>query len=169
VESTPKTEDSAATIALDSINVTALREHRDRQLAERAELVERDLPWTDTGKVFTTETGEWLHTEKVSDVFRRLCREADLPPINLRDLRHVAATLIHAGGGDIHAVKETLRHSTSSCRRTPMRACSPTSTARSRRRRRRWYPGHGERRSSGPPLTHRSRRTPQTNERPTPV
>jgi integrase len=112
VESTPKTEDSAATIALDSINVTALREHRDRQLAERAEIVERDLPWTDTGKVFTTETGEWLHPEKVSDVFRRLCREADLPPINLRDLRHVAATLIHAGGGDIHAVKETLRHST---------------------------------------------------------
>lgn len=33
-------------------------------------------------------------------------------PINLRDLRHCAATLIHAGGGDLHAIKETLRHST---------------------------------------------------------
>ncbi|MFE5855014.1 hypothetical protein ACFQ61_17630 [Streptomyces sp. NPDC056500] len=48
----------------------------------------------------------------MSDVFRRLCREADLPPIKLRDLRHVAATLIHAGGGDIHTIKETLRHGT---------------------------------------------------------
>lgn len=35
-----------------------------------------------------------------------------MPPINLRDLRHVAATLIHAGGGDIHTIKETLRHGT---------------------------------------------------------
>jgi integrase len=112
VESTPKTEDSAASIALDSINVAALREHRLQQLAERDALLEKNLPWTDCGKVFTQEDGTWLHPEKVSDVFRRLCREAGLPPINLRDLRHVAATLIHAGGGDIHAVKETLRHST---------------------------------------------------------
>ncbi|MFC7866526.1 hypothetical protein ACFU5B_22235 [Streptomyces murinus] len=46
------------------------------------------------------------------DEFRRICRRADLPPINLRDLRHCATTLIHAGGGDLHAIKETLRHST---------------------------------------------------------
>jgi hypothetical protein len=39
-------------------------------------------------------------------------RLTDLPPITLRDLRHVAATLTHGGGGDIHTVKETLRHST---------------------------------------------------------
>ncbi|MGO4757378.1 site-specific integrase, partial [Streptomyces sp. 2MCAF27] len=49
--------------------------------------------------------------EQVSDEFRRICRRASLPPINLRDLRHCAATLIHAGGGDLHAIKETLRHS----------------------------------------------------------
>lgn len=30
----------------------------------------------------------------------------------LRDLRHLAATLTHAGGGDIFAVKKVLRHST---------------------------------------------------------
>lgn len=62
--------------------------------------------------MFVQEDGTWLHPEKESDVFRRLTREADLPPINLRDLRHVAATLIHAGGGDLHAIKETLRHGT---------------------------------------------------------
>lgn len=45
-------------------------------------------------------------------MFRRLCRDADLLPIDLRDLRHVAATLVHAGGDDIHAVKEALRHTT---------------------------------------------------------
>ena len=48
----------------------------------------------------------------VSETFRRILATTDLPPITLRDLRHVAATLTHAGGGDIHTVKETLRHST---------------------------------------------------------
>ena len=46
------------------------------------------------------------------DLFKRISREAGLPPINLRDVRHIAATLIHAGGGDLHAIKEVLRHST---------------------------------------------------------
>ncbi|RPK69051.1 site-specific tyrosine recombinase XerC [Streptomyces sp. ADI96-15] len=112
VESDPKTEDSKATIALGPATVQVLRDHRARQAAERAERLEERLPWADTGKVFVDTDGGWLHPEKVSDVFRRLCREADLPPINLRDLRHVAATLIHAGGGDIHTIKETLRHGT---------------------------------------------------------
>lgn len=121
-EDDPKTDGSAATIALDSVNVGVLREHRARQLAERDSwnrhaAAERKkgkdvADWVDAGKVFVDEDGTWLHPEKVSDEFRRICRAADLPPINLRDLRHCAATLIHAGGGDLHAIKETLRHST---------------------------------------------------------
>ncbi|MET8824758.1 site-specific integrase [Streptomyces sp. NPDC004610] len=112
VESDPKTEDSAATIALGPAALQVLADHRVRQQAERQERVDKGLPWQDTGKVFADEDGAWLHPEKVSDVFRRLYREADLPPINLRDLRHVAATLIHAGGGDLQTIKETLRHGT---------------------------------------------------------
>lgn len=119
-EDAPKTEESAGTIALDSLNVGVLREHRARQLAERdswnrhaaeERRAGRDVAdWTDTGKVFTEPDGTWLHPEKVSDEFRRLYKRAGLPPINLRDLRHLAATLIHAGGGDIFAVQKTLRH-----------------------------------------------------------
>lgn len=37
-------------------------------------------------------------------------RRRALPPVRLHDLRHAAATLIHAGGGDLHAIKETLGH-----------------------------------------------------------
>ncbi|MFF2655050.1 tyrosine recombinase XerC [Streptomyces sp. NPDC058045] len=121
-EDDPKTDGSAATIGLDTVNVAVLRAHRERQAAERAEwnryaAAERAkgkdvADWVDTGKVFTDTDGAWLHPEKVSDEFRRICVRADLPPINLRDLRHCAATLIHAGGGDLHAIKETLRHST---------------------------------------------------------
>lgn len=121
-ESEPKTDGSAATIGLDSVNVAVLRAHRERQLAERDEWNRRAVEerardkdtadWADTGKVFVEPDGTWLHPEKVSDEFRRICQRAGLPPINLRDLRHCAATLIHAGGGDLHAIKETLRHST---------------------------------------------------------
>ncbi len=121
-EDEPKTDGSAATIALDSVTVAVLREHRARKTAEREAWNERaareraegkDTPdWTETGKEFVDIDGAWLHPEKVSDEFRGICRLAGLPPINLRDLRHVAATLVHAGGGDLHAIKETLRHST---------------------------------------------------------
>lgn len=121
-EDVPKTDGSAATIALDSVNVAVLREHRARKAAERAAWNERaareraqgkdTADWAETGKEFVDIDGTWLHPEMVSDEFRRICKAADLPPINLRDLRHCAATLIHAGGGDLHAIKETLRHST---------------------------------------------------------
>ncbi|MET9461940.1 site-specific integrase [Streptomyces canus] len=121
-EDDPKTEESAATIALDSLNVAVLREYRERQCAERDEWNRyaaeerakgKDVAdWVDTGKVWTDVDGTWLHPEKVSDEFRRIYRRAQLPPINLRDLGHLAATLTHAGGGDIFAVKKVLRHST---------------------------------------------------------
>ncbi|MCZ4099876.1 site-specific integrase [Streptomyces sp. H39-C1] len=108
IETKPKTDGSAGTIGLDSVNVEVLREHRARQLVEKEKA---GAKWVETGKAFTTPLGEWLHPEKVSETFRKICRDAELPPINLRDLRHCAATLIHAGGGDLMAIKETLRHS----------------------------------------------------------
>ncbi|MER6562394.1 site-specific integrase [Streptomyces sp. NPDC001027] len=117
-----KTEESSSTIGLDSLNVGVLRERRAQQLAERDEWNRRAAmeraegrgvaDWVDTGKVWTEPDGTWLHPEKVSLEFRRICRRAGLPPVSLRDLRHLAATLTHAGGGDIFAVKKVLRHTT---------------------------------------------------------
>ncbi|MEU5838648.1 site-specific integrase [Streptomyces diacarni] len=108
-EDAPKTDGSAATIALDSVNVAVLRGHRARQQAER----EAAGPaWRESGKVFTNEDGSSLHPETASEAFRRILASTDLPPITFRDLRHVAATVVHAGGGDLHTIKETLRHST---------------------------------------------------------
>jgi integrase len=118
-----KTEESVSTIALDSESVAVLREHHARQLAERdswnryaaqQRAKGKDVAdWADTGKMFTDVDGTWLHPEKVSDEFRRIRDRAGLPPVNLRDCRHVAGTLVHAGGGDIFAVQKTLRHATS--------------------------------------------------------
>ncbi|MER7517029.1 site-specific integrase [Streptomyces sp. NPDC126499] len=108
-ESKPKTDGSAGTIALDSVNIEVLRAQKARQAKERRKA---GAAWQDTGKVFTKEDGSWLHPETVSETFRRILATTDLPPITLRDLRHVSATLTHGAGGDIHTIKETLRHST---------------------------------------------------------
>ncbi|MGI5436196.1 tyrosine-type recombinase/integrase [Streptomyces shenzhenensis] len=112
VETAPKTEGSAAPVKIDRGTVEVLQAHRKRQLAERAARLEKRLPWTDTGKVFVQEDGTWLHPDSVSDAFQRIVEETDLPPINLRDLRHGAAALVKAGGGDLHDAKVKLRHST---------------------------------------------------------
>ena len=122
IETTPKTQDSASTVKIDAGTVAVLEEHRARQRAERdawnaRAAAERELgkdtpDWVDTGKMFTTESGEWLHPDVVSKAFKRIMEAADLPPINLRDLRHGAAALVKAGGGDMNDAKVKLRHST---------------------------------------------------------
>ncbi|GAB2732509.1 site-specific integrase [Streptomyces bullii] len=122
IETAPKTDSSMASVMLDSETVNVLKEHRVRQLAERdawnkqAGLERKEgkgtQDWVDTGKVFTAEDGSWLHPDVVSREFKRLVEKAGLPPINLRDLRHGAAALVKAGGGDLHDAKVKLRHST---------------------------------------------------------
>lgn len=122
VEETPKTDGSAASMSIDSGTVTVLKAQRVRQLAERdawnahaaqeraAGRVVAD--WVDTGKVFGNPDGTWLHPDTVSKTFVKLYTAAGLPPINLRDLRHGAAGLVKAAGGDLHDAKVKLRHST---------------------------------------------------------
>ncbi len=122
IETAPKTDGSVGVVKLDAGTVRVLLEHRERQSAEREAwnalaAVEREqgkdtADWANTGKMFTTEDGSWLHPDVVSKAFRRISDAAGLPPINLRDLRHGAAALVKAGGGDLHDAKVKLRHST---------------------------------------------------------
>nr|WP_246203825.1 hypothetical protein [Streptomyces tailanensis] len=75
-ESEPKTDGSANTIALDSMTISELRDHKARQEKERTQW---GTTWRDTGKVFTKEHGSWLHPETVSETFRRILATTDLP------------------------------------------------------------------------------------------
>jgi integrase len=122
IETPPKTDGSVGVVKLDSGTVNVLQAQCERQQRERdewnARAAERRAAgedvqdWTDTGKMFTAEGGSWLHPDVVSKAFRRISDGAGLPPINLRDLRHGAAALVKAGGGDLHDAKVKLRHST---------------------------------------------------------
>lgn len=122
IETAPKTDGSVGVVKIDAETVRVLQAHRERQQEERAvwnqrAAVEREegketADWADTGKMFAAEDGAWLHPDVVSKAFRRIADGAGLPPINLRDLRHGAAALVKAGGGDIHDAKVKLRHGT---------------------------------------------------------
>ena len=104
---TPKTDDSAASVALDGDTVLILRAHRKRQDAEREAA---GIKWVESGLVFTQEDGKPLHPADVTEHFKYLARQAGLPPIRLHDLRHGAATIALAAGVEMKVVQHMLRH-----------------------------------------------------------
>jgi integrase len=106
--SEPKTDSGFRVIALDDDTVDVLKQHRERQDADREQW---GPAWADTGMVFTQEDGSWLHPGKVTDLFERLVAASGLPPVRLHDLRHGAATLMLAAGVDVKVVSDTLGHS----------------------------------------------------------
>lgn len=106
-QDTPKTDDSAAAVALDADTVLILRAHRKRQDDEREAA---GIKWVETGLVFTEEDGTALHPADVTDHFKFLARQAGLPPIRLHDLRHGAATIALAAGVEMKVVQHMLRH-----------------------------------------------------------
>ncbi|WP_329521828.1 tyrosine-type recombinase/integrase [Spirillospora sp. NBC_01491] len=105
-EGKPKSEAGEGQVTLDKSTIKVLRAHRARQNTERLAAGES---WTETGFVFTTETGQPLHPAYVTEQFEQLSMEADLPPIRFHDLRHGAASILLAAGYDMKVVQETLR------------------------------------------------------------
>ena len=64
----------------------------------------------ESGKVSTRENGEALDPDQVSEWFRRLTRDAGLPPVRFHDLRHGAASVMLASGSPMKEVQEVLGH-----------------------------------------------------------
>jgi integrase len=109
VQKKPKSRAGDRVIALDDATIEILKAHLRRQdtLARRL-----GLTWHHSGLVFTRPDGQPLHPQTVTRRFQTLVAEADMPPIRLHDLRHVAASIAHAGGADIKSISKLLGHST---------------------------------------------------------
>jgi len=105
---TPKSGKSRS-VALGTVAVTALREHRKRQAQERL-LVGTE--WRDLGVVFSTEYGDFLSPTTLRLALRRALTRAGLPTIRFHDLRHSAATLMLGRGVHPKMASEMLGHST---------------------------------------------------------
>ena len=104
----PKTPRSRRTLALPASIVRSLRQHRDRQLEERAQAGDK---WAETGLVFTTPTGKPIDATKISKDFHRHLDRAGLPQRRFHDLRHSCATLLLVQGVSPRVVMEVLGHS----------------------------------------------------------
>lgn len=88
--------------------VTALREHRKRQAAEK--LAAGHL-WQRTGLIFTSEIGTALELRNVLRRFELLAERAGLSGVHLHTLRHSAASFLLAAGTHTTVVQEHLGHS----------------------------------------------------------
>ena len=106
VEGIPK-GGRARTVSIDPSTVAALRRWKAVQNAERLAWGEA---WTDTGYLFTREDGQPLHPQTLANEYRRLVRQAGVPPIRFHDLRHTGATLALANGVPVKVVSERLGH-----------------------------------------------------------
>jgi integrase len=104
---TPKTAKGRRIVTLDKGTVTALREHRGRQAAERLLM---GAGWTDNDLVFCHPDGTVLHPERFSRGFLETVARIGLPRIRLHDLRHGWATLALQAGIHPKVVQERLGH-----------------------------------------------------------
>lgn len=104
----PKTEDSARTVPLPSVCVEALREHRKRQFAERANAWP---DWEDHGLVFASRRGTPMEPDNLRRSWSAIRSEAGLGAVRFHDLRHTCVTLLLDLGTPPHVVREIVGHS----------------------------------------------------------
>jgi integrase len=112
VVSEPKTRRGRRLLALDPATVAALQQHLDRRAADRAKLEAWEVPWQESGLLFTDFDGSPLHPDVFTRRFRKHVRRAGLPPIRLHDVRHTYATAALAAGVPVKVVSERLGHAT---------------------------------------------------------
>jgi integrase len=95
----PKSRRSRRTIALDAETVTALREHREVQLAERDLAADA---YEDLDLVFADELGRPIHPDQLSKLFKRHRKAAGIPTGSVHVLRHSAATAMLTNSVRVH-------------------------------------------------------------------
>jgi integrase len=104
----PKTEGSRRTIPLPTPCVEALREHRRRQFAERADAWP---DWEDHGLVFPTRRGTPLEPDNLRRSWHAIRKAAGLERTVFHGLRHTCVTLLLDLGTPPHIVREIVGHS----------------------------------------------------------
>jgi integrase len=104
-----KTEKSRRTLALPRMAVTALRDHRDGQLADRVAAGEL---WQERGLVFTTKIGTPLDAANVRRMFKNVCTAAGFGDHwTPRELRTSFVSLMSHRGVSTEEIARLVGHS----------------------------------------------------------
>ncbi|MGA2513933.1 MAG: tyrosine-type recombinase/integrase [Candidatus Limnocylindrales bacterium] len=104
----PKTPKSRRTLSMPAPVLTALRDHRRRQLEERLAMGE---DWQDLDFVFASGIGTPLDASAVTHRYQRTLLAAGLPRQRFHDTRHACASFLLAQGVPLRVVQEILGHS----------------------------------------------------------
>ena len=102
-----KTHRSSRTIALDATVVPLLKQHRASQVARRRKL---GALYDDHDLVFAQADGRPIEPNVMLQRFQRALQRAGLPPLRIKDLRHVHASIMLSEGVHPRVVQEQLGH-----------------------------------------------------------
>ena len=115
----PKTTRSARSLDVPAFVAEALEAHRNGCQSPT------EGPWRDL--VFATGNGTPYGHRNLRRALRRLCVDAELPPLTLYDLRRTAGSLLVDAGVHLECVADLLGHSSvATTRRHYVRAVRPT-------------------------------------------
>jgi integrase len=103
-----KTESSDRILAIGQRAVEVLEEHRTRQAAEHVVL---GLDASDVELVFTSEVGGWIDPNNLGRIMERLAKDAGVPRLTPKGLRHTAQSIGRVVVGDDKIMQERLGHS----------------------------------------------------------
>ncbi|MDA1101767.1 MAG: site-specific integrase, partial [Proteobacteria bacterium] len=104
----PKTKAGRRTISLPAFVVTALHEHRRKQLELRLRLGAGPLPGN--APVFGDVEGNWLSPHLITNRWRRAVSNRKLRPVTFHALRHTHASALIGAGLDVVSVGTRLGH-----------------------------------------------------------
>lgn len=104
----PKTARSRRTVYLAPGALTALTEHRRRQVQDQ---LAAGPEWSNGGLVFASPVGRPIDGTSAAKWFCRVLVDAAVPRIRIHDLRHTAATHLLRRGVHPKVVQELLGHS----------------------------------------------------------
>jgi len=107
VESDGKTENAQHVLALDPFTLAALKAHVELLDRERAEF---GPDYRDHGVLFCWEDGRPPHPDTITRRFKKLAAAADLPEIDLHDVRHSYATAGRDAKIDWKALSKRIGH-----------------------------------------------------------
>ena len=104
----PKTARSRRKLPLSEALLSLLETQRARQVQDAEDAANF---WTDSGYIFTSETGQPLDPRNTLRAFDTAARKAGIEGATVHSLRHTAATLLITSGNDLRTVSELLGHS----------------------------------------------------------
>lgn len=107
----PKTRYGKRSIVLGNKTIEILRKHHDRQRMDQKKAGDG---WKENGLIFTTRNGTPIHPHNLCRDFKKLLKDAGLPPIRFHDLRHTAASILLNQDIPVISVSRRLGHARAS-------------------------------------------------------